>query len=74
MERNTKDIHLTGTRHAKETICALLDTQDELLAALVDATFLLRKIGKFPGDLPQMMDSITRCVQDCRAVIEKEQA
>ena len=46
----------------------------ELMAALQDATFLLRKIGKFPGDLPQMMDSITRCVQDCRAVIEKEQA
>ena len=29
----------------------------ELMAALQDATFLLRKIGKFPGDLPQ---------QECR--------
>ena len=43
----------------------------ELLAALEDASFLLAKIGKFPGDLPQFMDSIIRSVQDARASIAK---
>lgn len=46
----------------------------ELVAALEDASFLLAKIGKFPGDLPQFMGSIIRSVQDARAVLAKAQA
>lgn len=43
----------------------------ELVAALEDASFLLAKIGKFPGDLPQFMGSIIRSVQDARAALAK---
>jgi len=43
----------------------------ELVAALEDAAFLLAKIGKFPGDLPQFMGSIIRSVQDARAALAK---
>lgn len=41
----------------------------ELVAALEDASFLLAKIGKFPGALPQFMGSIIRSVQDARAAL-----
>lgn len=41
----------------------------ELVAALEDASFLLAQIGKFPGDLPQFMNSIIRSVQDARAAL-----
>lgn len=43
----------------------------DLVAALEDASFLLAKIGKFPGDLPQFMNSIIRSVQDSRAALAK---
>jgi len=43
----------------------------ELVAALEDASFLLAKIGKFPGDLLQFMGSIIRSVQDARAALAK---
>ena len=49
----------------------LLQVNAELVAALEDASFLLAKIGKFPGDLPQFMGSIIRSVQDARAALEK---
>lgn len=43
----------------------------QLVEALEDASFLLAKIGKFPGDLPQFMGSIIRSVQDARAALAK---
>ena len=49
----------------------LLQVNAELVTALEDASFLLAKVGKYPGDLPQFMGSIIRSVQDARAAISK---
>jgi len=45
--------------------------ESELLAALEDAEFLLRKVSTNPREIAFMLDSLKRCAADAREIIEK---
>lgn len=45
--------------------------ESELLAALEDAEFLLRKVSTNPREIVFMLDSLKRCAADAREIIEK---
>jgi hypothetical protein len=45
--------------------------ESELLEALEDAEFLLRKISINPREIVSMIDSLKRCASDAREIIEK---
>jgi hypothetical protein len=45
--------------------------ESELLAALEDAEFLLRKVSINPREIVFMLDSLKRCAADAREIIEK---
>lgn len=52
----------------------LISAAPELLAALEDAEFLLRKLSACPSDLPHMLESLARSAADARAAIQKARA
>jgi len=45
--------------------------ESELLAALEDAEFLLRKVSINPREIVFMLDSLKRCAADAREIIER---
>lgn len=54
-----------------EANARLIAAAPDLLAALEDAEFLMRKIALHPNDAWAMRDSFTRSAQDARAAIAK---
>lgn len=52
-------------------IVTAVNCHAELLAALQDAEFLLRKIGKNPLEAGSMVNSCKRSAEDARAAIAK---
>jgi len=49
----------------------LIATAPDLLSALEDAEFLLRKVGNNPGEVAAMLDSLKRSAKNARAAIAK---
>lgn len=54
-----------------DALVYLMAAAPDMLAALRDAEFLLRKAGINPGEATRMADSFKRCAQDAREAIAK---
>ena len=73
-----ESVHPAGKRQSKDfdieaANARLIAASSDLLAALKDAEFLLRKISIHPNDAWAMRDSFTRSAQDARDAISKAQ-
>jgi hypothetical protein len=55
----------------EEANTRLIAAAPDLLTALEDAEFLLRKLAAHPGDILAMRDSLIRSAQDARTAIAK---
>lgn len=56
---------------ARIIMCPTHSAAPDLIAALVDAEFLLRKVGINPKEALAMVDSLKRSAADARAAIAK---
>jgi len=65
---STPEINKYETREADARLIA---ASPDLLAALQDAEFLLRKAAAFPQDAWSMADSFKRSAEDARAAIAR---
>lgn len=54
-----------------DKIAQLMREREQLIAALQDAEFLLRKARINPNETLAMADSFQRCAEDARAAIAK---
>jgi hypothetical protein len=57
-------------RGGRESNARLIASAPDLLRALEDAEFLLRKVSNNPKEIGSMLDSLKRCAIDAREAIQ----
>jgi len=62
--------NMSDTKSQQESNARLIASAPDLLRALEDAEFLLRKVSNNPKEIGSMLDSLKRCAIDAREAIQ----